>query len=128
VIQRPINLQTPIAGNQSVQRTQAAQDRLQADRRCYNCGEKGHYANQCPNPRTHANHTATATPAPTSGLPSRTMLMGESTMLLWRKPRKLRMLSLICFSSMTLLQLCYLILGHHILSYLLHMFRSIICP
>jgi hypothetical protein len=31
-------------------------------------------------------------------------------MLLWRKPRKLWMLSLVCFSSMTLLQLCCLIL------------------
>jgi hypothetical protein len=67
VIQRPNNLQTPTAGNQSVQKTQAAQDPLQADRRCYNCGDKGHYANRCPNPRTHTNQTATATPAPTSG-------------------------------------------------------------
>jgi hypothetical protein len=32
---------------------------------CYNYGEKGHYANQCPNLRTHANQPATATPAPT---------------------------------------------------------------
>jgi hypothetical protein len=37
-------------------------------------------------------------------LPNRTMLMGESTILLWRKPRKLRTWSLVCFSSMTLLQ------------------------
>jgi hypothetical protein len=48
--------------------------------------------------------------------PSKTMLVGESTMLLWRKPLTL---SLVCFSSMTLMQLCYLILEHHILSYLL---------
>jgi hypothetical protein len=47
--------------------TQAAQDPLQADRRCYNCGEKGHYANRCSNPHTYANQTATATPTPTSG-------------------------------------------------------------
>jgi hypothetical protein len=40
---------------------------MQADRRCYNCGEKGHYANRCPNPRTRTNQTATATLAPTSG-------------------------------------------------------------
>jgi hypothetical protein len=52
---------------------------------------------------------------------SRTMHIGESTMLLWRKPKKLQTLSLVCFSSMTLLQLCYLILEYHILSYLLHM-------
>jgi hypothetical protein len=60
--------------------------------------------------------------------PSRTILVEESIMLLWRKPKKLQMLSLVCFSSMTLLQLCYLILEHHILSYLLHILRSIICP
>jgi hypothetical protein len=39
VIQCPNNLQTPAARNQSVQRTQAAQDPQQADRRCYSCGE-----------------------------------------------------------------------------------------
>jgi hypothetical protein len=63
----PNNLQTPAAGNQSVQRTQATQDPQQADRRCYNCGEKGHYSNRCPNSRTHANQPAIATPAPTRG-------------------------------------------------------------
>jgi hypothetical protein len=46
----------------------------------------------------------------------------------WKKRKKLLMLSLACFSSMILLQLCYLILEHHILSYLLHMLGSIICP
>jgi hypothetical protein len=67
VIQRSNNLQTPVAGNQSVQRIQATQDPQQADRRCYNCGEKGHYANQCPNSHTRANQPAIATPAPTRG-------------------------------------------------------------
>jgi hypothetical protein len=67
VIQHPNNPQTPGAGNQSVQRTQVIQDPLQADRRCYNCGEKGHYANRCPSLHTRANQTATATPTPTSG-------------------------------------------------------------
>jgi hypothetical protein len=37
----------------------------QADRRCYNCGEKGHYANRCPNSCSRANQPAIATPAPT---------------------------------------------------------------
>jgi hypothetical protein len=45
---------------------------------------------------------------------SRTMFMGESTMLLWRKPKKLQTLSLVYFSSTTLLQLCYFILEHNI--------------
>jgi hypothetical protein len=44
VIQRPNNFQTPAAGNESIQRTQVASDPLQANRRCYNRGEKGHYA------------------------------------------------------------------------------------
>jgi hypothetical protein len=70
VIQRPNNLQTPAARNQSVQRTQATQDLLQADCRCYNCGEMGHYANRCPNSRTQANQPATATSAPTHGVNS----------------------------------------------------------
>jgi hypothetical protein len=34
------------------------------------------------------------------------------------------MLSLVCYSSMTLLQLCYLILEHHTLSYLPNMLRT----
>jgi hypothetical protein len=67
VIQHPNNLQTPAAGNQSFQRTQAAQDWQQADRRCYSCGEQGHYANRCPNSRTHVSQHAIATPAPTRG-------------------------------------------------------------
>jgi hypothetical protein len=67
VIQHPNNIQTPAAGNQSVQRTQVTQDPQQTDRRCYNCGEQGHYANRCPNPRTHVNQPAIATPAPTCG-------------------------------------------------------------
>jgi hypothetical protein len=65
VIQCPNNLQTPAAGNQSVQRTQAVQDPQQADRRWYSCGEQGHYANRCPNSRTRVSQPAIATPAPT---------------------------------------------------------------
>jgi hypothetical protein len=67
VTQCPNSLQTPAARNQSIQRTQATQDPLQANRRYYNCGDKGHYANQCPNPCTRANQTAIAMPALTSG-------------------------------------------------------------
>jgi hypothetical protein len=67
VIQCIKNLQTPAAGNQSVQRTQATQDPQQADRRCYNCGEMGHYTNRCPNSRTHVNQPAIAKPIPTHG-------------------------------------------------------------
>jgi hypothetical protein len=37
---------------------------MQSKRKRYSCGEKGHFANQCPNPCTHPQ-TATSTPAPT---------------------------------------------------------------
>jgi hypothetical protein len=67
VIQRPNNLQTLTAGNQSVQTTQTTQDLQQVDHRCYNYGEQGHYANRCPNPRTHVNQPVIASPAPTRG-------------------------------------------------------------
>jgi hypothetical protein len=46
---------------------------LQADRRCYNYGEMGHYANRCTNPHTHANQPVTATPTPTHGANSITV-------------------------------------------------------
>jgi hypothetical protein len=67
VIQRPNNLHTPATENQSVQRTQAAQDPQQANRRCYSCGEQGHYANRCPNSCTRVSQPAIATPTPTRG-------------------------------------------------------------
>jgi hypothetical protein len=58
----------------------------------------------------------------------RTMFMERSITSHWRKPRKLQTWSLVHFSSMTHLLLCYLILEHRILSYPLHMLRSIIYP
>jgi hypothetical protein len=59
--------QTPIAGNQNVQRTQAAQNPLPGEWRCFTCGEKGHFANQCPNPRNRPPSVAASTLAPTRG-------------------------------------------------------------
>jgi hypothetical protein len=66
-VHHPNNFESPTVGSQNVQRTQAAQDPLFTDCRCFNSGEKGHYANRCPIPRTRAHQTATATPAPTRG-------------------------------------------------------------
>jgi hypothetical protein len=63
----PSTSQTPIAGNQNVQRTQAAQNPLPREQRCFACGEKGHFANQCPNSCSHPPLTAASTPAPTRG-------------------------------------------------------------
>jgi hypothetical protein len=59
--------QTPIDGNQNVQRTQAAQNPRLGERRCFACGEKGHFANQCPNSRSCPTPIAAFTPAPTRG-------------------------------------------------------------
>jgi hypothetical protein len=59
--------QTPTTGNQNVQRTQAAQNLPQGERKCFTCGEKGHFVNQCPNPRSCPPLTAVFTPAPTRG-------------------------------------------------------------
>jgi hypothetical protein len=67
VIQRPNNFLTPTTGNQSVQRTQAAQKPLQSERKCYACGEKGYVANQCPNPCNRLPQIAMSTSGPTRG-------------------------------------------------------------
>jgi hypothetical protein len=63
----PSTSQTPIAGNQNVQRTQAARNPLPGERRCFTCGEKGYLANQCPNPHNRPPMAAASTPTPTHG-------------------------------------------------------------
>jgi hypothetical protein len=67
VIQHPNNSQTSAAGNQNAQRTQVALDLLQAARRYFACGEKGHFTNRCPNSRPRVNPPVAAAPAPTRG-------------------------------------------------------------
>jgi hypothetical protein len=67
VMPHPCTSQTPIAGNQNVQRTQAAQNPLSGEQRCFTCGEKGHFADQCPNLRNRPPLTAASTPTPTRG-------------------------------------------------------------
>jgi hypothetical protein len=64
VIQHPNNFQTLAAGNQNVQRTQATLDSLQVERRCFACGEKGHFAKRCPNSHPQVNPSTATTPAP----------------------------------------------------------------
>jgi hypothetical protein len=67
VIPHPNNSQTSTVGNQNSQRTHVTSDLLQTERRCFACGEKGHFANQCPNLRPRINLLVVATPAPTRG-------------------------------------------------------------
>jgi hypothetical protein len=67
VIHQSNNFQTPATRNQSAQRTQATQNPLQGEWRCYACGEKGHFANQCHNPHNCPPQTAVSTPVLTRG-------------------------------------------------------------
>jgi hypothetical protein len=109
VMPHPNNSQTPTAMNQNVQRTQAAQNPLQGERWCFACGEKCHFANQCPSQRNCPPQIAVSTPAPTCGLIlfllplDRTMFVERSITSQWRKPRKLQSWSLVHFSSTTVL-------------------------
>jgi hypothetical protein len=64
---RPSTSQTPTTRNHNVQRTQAAQNLLQGEWKCFTFGEKGHFANQCPNPRSRPPPTAVSTPTPSGG-------------------------------------------------------------
>jgi hypothetical protein len=38
---------------------------MPAKQKCYACGERGHYTNQCPNPHTRPPQTVASTPPPT---------------------------------------------------------------
>jgi hypothetical protein len=134
LIQCPNNLQTHAAGNQSVQRTQAAQDPLQADHRCYNCDEKGHYTNRCPNPRTRANQPATTTPAPTRGANSvpvaakQNYAYGRVNHVVVKEVQEAPDVVIGMFLINDTSAVVMLSLEHRILSYLLHMLGSIIHP
>jgi hypothetical protein len=134
VIQCPNTLQTPTTGNQSVQRTQAAKDPLQVDRRCYNYGDKGHYANRYPNLRTRANQAATTTPAPTSGANSiavaakQNYAHGRLNHVAMEEAQEAPDVVIGMFLVNDTSTVCYLILKHRILSYPLHILRSIIYP
>jgi hypothetical protein len=74
----PNNSQNPAAGNQNVQRTQAAQNPLQGEWRCFASREKGHFANQCPSQCSRPPQTIVSTPAPTRGADSVTVTARQS--------------------------------------------------
>jgi hypothetical protein len=54
-IQHSNSYKSPVIGNQNVLRSQATQNVTQTppDQKYYNCEEKGHYFNGCPNPCIH---------------------------------------------------------------------------
>jgi hypothetical protein len=105
VIQCPNNFQTPTAGNQNAQRTHAAHDPSQAERKCYACGEKCHLANRCSNPHPRPNQPTIGTPAHTRGANSipiairQNYARGRVNHVAVEEAQKLQMLSLVWFSS-----------------------------
>jgi hypothetical protein len=133
-MQCPDNLQTPAAGNQSVHRTQATQVPQQADCRCYNCVEKGHYTNRCPNSRIHANLPTISTPAPTRGANSvpvpakQNYASGRVNHVAVEEAQEAPDVVISKFLINDTSGVVLLILEHRIFSYLLHMLGSIISP
>jgi hypothetical protein len=67
-IQCSSSYKSQIIGNQNVLRSQATQNVTQTppDRKYYNCEEKGHYFNGCPNPCIHHPFVLITNIAPTS--------------------------------------------------------------
>jgi hypothetical protein len=65
-IQHPKVTQTIAPGSQNVQRQQTVQRLVQnpGDGRCYNCGERRHFASACPKPCNHPNQTPTTNAVP----------------------------------------------------------------
>jgi hypothetical protein len=133
MIQCPNNFQTPATGNQNVQRTQAALNPMQSERKCYACGEKGHFANQCPNLRTHPQ-TAAPTPTSTRGANSvpiatkQNYARGRVNHIAVEEAQEAPDIVIGMFFVNDTSAVVLLILEHCILSYLLHMLGSIISP
>jgi hypothetical protein len=69
VIKHTGNLQTPTAGNQNMQMLQATPNTTKdpVKRRCFNCGEKGHYAHVCSKLRSHPNRLSSTNSSPNRG-------------------------------------------------------------
>jgi hypothetical protein len=66
VIKPTSNLQTPTARNQNMQRLQTIPNTTKdpVKRRCFNCGEKDHYAHVCPKLRSRPNRMPSTNPSP----------------------------------------------------------------
>jgi hypothetical protein len=80
MILHPNLFQTPNTGNQSAQRTPIDHTTTQhpTHKKYYNCGQKGHFTNSCPNPRSHPPLTLEATSAlPPTRNGSSTLTQGQ---------------------------------------------------
>jgi hypothetical protein len=66
VVKHTDNLQTPTAGNQNMQMLQATPHTTKdpVKQRCFNYGEKDHYAHVCPKLRPHPNWMPSTNPSP----------------------------------------------------------------
>jgi hypothetical protein len=134
VMPRPSTFQTPNAGNQNVQRTQAAQNLPQGERKCFTCGEKDHFANQCPNSRSRPPPTAASTPTPTRGANSVPVAARQNYVrkkvnhVIVEESQEAPDVVIDTFSINDISAVVLFALEHHILLYLLHMLRSVICP
>jgi hypothetical protein len=66
MILHPNLFQTPNTGNQSAPRTPTDHTSTQVPscKKCHSCGQKGHFANLCPNPRSRPPLTSEATSSP----------------------------------------------------------------
>jgi hypothetical protein len=66
MIPHPNLFQTPNTGNYSAPRTPTDHTTTQdpSHKKCYNCVQKGHFVNSCPNPRSRIPLTPEATSAP----------------------------------------------------------------
>jgi hypothetical protein len=128
--------QTVVPGSHNGPRRHTIQRLVQnpTDGRCFNYGEKGHFASACPKPRNCPNQTPTTNIVPNRNgnptpMPSRQNFVHDRVnhVTVMRHRRLLVLFTVRSWSSLQLLLFCS-IMERHIHLFLLHMWRSIIYP